>query len=145
MFIYLSSDSVGNYCPGSALIGKIDRVIHVSFQLVPHPQHWGTGGSYMLGDAGINSDYHNVNPKILALEFNPAFLYMGTTAEDIFIRAEPFDLTTPAYGDFPLRGIFSVLLGGGSTTGIVSSIGNPEPWVRNKLNAYMENPILFNN
>lgn len=108
-------------------------------------QHWGTGGSYMLGDAGINSDYHNVHPNILALEFNPAFPYMGQTAEDMFIRAEPFDLTTPAYGDFPLRGIFSVLLGGGSTTGIVSSIGNPGPWVRNKLKAYMENPIPFGN
>jgi hypothetical protein len=108
-------------------------------------QNWGTGGSYMLGDAGINSNYHNVNPKILALQFPPAFPMMGQTAEDMFIRSEPFDLTTPAYGDFPLRGIFSVLLGGGSTTGIVSTIGNPEPWVRNKLNAYMANPIPFSN
>lgn len=107
------------------------------------PQHWGTGGSYILGDRGINSDYHNVNPKILAMPFPPAHPLMGKTAEDIFTRAEPFDLTSPAYRDFPLRGIFSVLLGGGATTGIVSSIGNPQPWVRNKLNAYMEDPIYF--
>ncbi|KAN0079542.1 hypothetical protein V8E54_004756 [Elaphomyces granulatus] len=106
-------------------------------------QHWGTGGSYMLGDADINSDYHNVNHKILAIKFLKEFSDMGKTAEEMFKRSEPFDLTTPAYGDFPLRGIFSVLLGGGSTTGIVSSIGNPEPWVRNKLNAYMKKPIRF--
>ncbi|POR33717.1 Uncharacterized protein TPAR_06093 [Tolypocladium paradoxum] len=107
-------------------------------------QHWGTAGSYIMGDPGIGSDYHNVNPKILALQFSPALPYMGSTAEDIFTRAEPFDLTSPAYSDFPLRGIFTVLLGGGSTTGIVSSIGNPQPWVRDKLYTYMQNSISFN-
>lgn len=107
-------------------------------------QHWGTAGSYVMGDAGINSDYLNVNPKILALQFNAALPYMGQTAADIFTRAEPFDLTDPKYADFPRRGIFAVLLGGGSTTGIVSSIGNPQPWVRDKLYTYMQNSIYFN-
>ena len=106
-------------------------------------QHWGTGGSYILGDAGIGSDYHNINPKILALQFNIS--YMGPDAEAMFIRGEPFDWTNPAYQDFPQRGIFTVLLGGGQTTGIVSSIGNAGPWVLNKLNAYMDNPIPLDN
>ena len=106
-------------------------------------QHWGTGGTYMLGDAGLNSDYHNVNPKILALEFSPALPYMGKTATDTFVRAEPFDLTDPKYLDFPRRGIFAVLLGGGSTTGIVSSIGNPGSFVRDRLHNYMKSPIHF--
>ena len=103
------------------------------------PQHWGTGGSYILGDSGINSDYHNVNPKILALTFNIS--YMGAGVEAMFQRGEPFDWTSPAYQDFPLLGIFTVLLGGGQTTGIVSSIGNAGPWVVDRLNAYMDNPI----
>lgn len=107
-------------------------------------QHWGSGGSYMLGDPAIGSDYHNINPTILALEFPEPFqTYMGKTVEDLFAHAEPFDISGPAYGDFPVRGIFAVLLGGGSTTGIVASIGNPEPWVRDKLNAYMAAPIGF--
>jgi len=107
-------------------------------------QHWGTGGSCLLGDPAIGSDYHHVNPKILALQFPEAFQqYMGATAEDMFIRSEPFDISNPLYGDFPLRGIFSVLLGGGATTGMVSAIGNPESWVRGKLNAYMDSPIPF--
>ncbi|KND87793.1 hypothetical protein TOPH_07589 [Tolypocladium ophioglossoides CBS 100239] len=106
-------------------------------------QHWGTGGSYIMGDAGINSDYRNINPKILALRFSSS-LEMGGTAENIFTRAEPFDLTDPAYAHFPLRGIFAVLLGGGATTGIVASVGNPQPWVRDKLYTYMENPISLN-
>jgi hypothetical protein len=107
-------------------------------------QHWGSGGSYMLGDPAIGSDYHNINPTILALEFPEPFqTYMGQTAEDLFAHAEPFDISGPAYGDFPVRGIFAVLLGGGSTTGIISTVGNPEPWVRDKLNAYMAAPIGF--
>jgi len=107
-------------------------------------QHWGTGGSYLMGDPAIGSDYHHVNPTILALQFPQAFQAdMGATVEDMFIRSEPFDISNPAYGDFPLRGIFAVLLGGGSTTGIISTVGNPEPWTRNKLNAYMDSPIAF--
>ncbi|MDR5877194.1 hypothetical protein [Caballeronia sp. LZ032] len=106
-------------------------------------QHWGTGGSCIMGDAAIGSDYHNVNPTILALPFSSSFPDMGANAEAMFVRSEPFDLSTPLYGDFPLRGIFAVLLGGGSTTGIVSSIGNPESWTRDKLSAYMEAPLAF--
>ncbi len=107
-------------------------------------QHWGTGGSYLLGDAAVGSDYHHVHPTVLALQFPSAFQAdMGATAQDMFIRSEPFDITPPAYTDFPLRGIFAVLLGGGATTGIISTVGDSEPWVRNKLNAYMDNPIRF--
>ncbi|EAU38595.1 predicted protein [Aspergillus terreus NIH2624] len=104
-------------------------------------QHWGTGGSYIFGDPRIGSDYHQVNPDILQLKFLDAFPFMGKTAEDTFIRSEPFDITNPAYEDFVFRGIFAVLLGGGSTTGIVSSIGDPSPWVRERIRAYMEHPI----
>jgi hypothetical protein len=107
-------------------------------------QHWGTGGSYLLGDAAVGSDYHHVHPNILALQFPPVFQAdMGASAEDMFIRSVPFDISSPAYSDFPVRGFFTLLLGGGSTTGIISAVGNPEPWVRNKLNAYMDNPIRF--
>ena len=107
----------------------------------PETEHWGTGGTYILGDDQVNSDYHNINRKIL--EINPSPLTKAQTVEDIFIRGQPFDFTNPAYGDFPLRGIFTVLLGGGATTGIVSSIGTTGPWTQNRLNAYMDNPIQF--
>jgi len=107
-------------------------------------QHWGTGGSCLMGDPEIGSDYRNVHPTILALQFPSAFqAEMGATAEDMFIRSEPFDISLPAYTDFPLRGIFAVLLGGGSTTGIISTVGNPESWTRDKLNAYMNDPVRF--
>lgn len=106
--------------------------------------HRGTGGSYILGDAGVGSDYNNINRRALDLEFSTAFPEMGTTFEDAWTRAMPFDLTEPAYMDFPLRGIPAILLGGGMTQGVVSTIGNPESWVRDKLHEYMKDPVVFN-
>lgn len=107
-------------------------------------QNWGTGGTYIFGDAAIGSDYHNIHPRIVALQFPQAFHWaMGSTAEDMFKRSEPFDVSVPAYGDFPYRGIFTMLLGGGATTGIISTVGDDTSFVRDKLAAYMNNPISF--
>lgn len=107
-------------------------------------QNWGTGGTYIFGDPAIGSDYHNINPKIVALPFPAAFHWaMGATAEDMFRRSEPFDVSAPAYGDFPYRGIFTMLLGGGATTGIISTVGDATSFVRDKLNTYMKAPISF--
>ncbi|EQL00076.1 hypothetical protein OCS_04209 [Ophiocordyceps sinensis CO18] len=47
----------------------------------PDPQHWGTGGSYILGGAGINSDLDKVNPKILDLSLGTSFPDMGKTGK----------------------------------------------------------------
>lgn len=105
-------------------------------------EHWGTGGSYLLGDADINSDYQNINPTVLSLKLN-ATLIKADTAAEVWQRGEPFDLSQPAYQDFPLRGIFTVLLGGGSTTGVISTVGNAGPWVTDRLNAYADDPIKF--
>lgn len=103
-------------------------------------QHWGTGGSYLLGDADVGSEIDNINPTVLDLELN-ATLIKAKTAREVWQRGEPFDLTQPAYRDFPVRGIFSVLLGGGSTTGIISTVGNAGEWVAGRLRAYADNPI----
>ena len=106
-------------------------------------EHFGTGGSYILGDEGLGSDYHNANPVILAMPFNqPAIPYK--TVKDLYAR-QPFNWAKPGYNNFPLLGIFAVLLGGRSTTGIVSNIGNPNPFTRNRLLAYMDHPIPTDN
>lgn len=103
-------------------------------------EHWGTGGSYLLGDADISSDCQNINPRVMSLNLN-ATLIKADTAAEVWQRGEPFDLSQPAYQDFPLRGIFTVLLGGGSTTGVISTVGNAGPWVIDRLNAYAADPI----
>lgn len=107
-------------------------------------QNWGTGGTYIFGDPAIGTNYHNIHPNIIALRFPTAFHWaMGETAEDMFKRSEPFDVSVPAYGDFPFRGIFTMLLGGGATTGIISTVGDDTSFVRDKLNAYMDHPLSF--
>ncbi|KAI1407672.1 putative hydroxymethyltransferase [Hypoxylon sp. FL1857] len=105
-------------------------------------EHWGSGGTYIFGDAGVNNDYHNIHPTIL--EIRPSALVPHSNVEGIFASAQPFDLSYPAYQDFPLRGIFTVLLGGGATTGVISTIGKTATWTQERLRDYMENPIPFN-
>ncbi|EOA5554373.1 hypothetical protein WAZ86_22645 (plasmid) [Escherichia coli] len=44
--------------------------------------------------------------------------------------------------DFPSRGIFHVQVGGGATTGVVSTVNNnSSSWMRAKLAAYRNNPV----
>ena len=59
------------------------------------------------------------------------------TVKDLYAR-HLFNWAKPGYIDFSLHGIFAVLLGGGC---IVSNIGNPGPFTRNRLHAYMDHPI----
>ncbi|KAL9612162.1 MAG: hypothetical protein Q9167_003241 [Letrouitia subvulpina] len=116
------------------------RIPHASEKVInTEMEHWGTGGSYILSDSDVNSDYHNIHPTILRIK--PSSLTGADTVEDIFVRSQPFDLTYPKYEDFLHRGIFSVQFGGGSTTGIVSSIGTTSSWTQARLNAYMDNRI----
>lgn len=107
-------------------------------------QHWGTQANWLFGDADFAGNINKMNKTVREFKF-PAQMAAqgGATPEDLFKRAEPFDLSLPAYTDFPLRGIFSIQLGGGSTTGIISAVGNPDNWVRNKLRNYAAQPIPF--
>ncbi|KAI1779032.1 putative hydroxymethyltransferase [Hypoxylon cercidicola] len=104
-------------------------------------EHWGSGGTYIFGDPEIGSHVANIHPKILGIK--PAQLVGRTAVEDLFEHARPFDLGGPAYADFPLRGIFTVLLGGGATTGVVTTIGKTGPWTQRKMGAYMQSPVRF--
>lgn len=104
--------------------------------------HWGTGGTYIFGDAGIGSGLQNIHPVVRGIKL-ASKLIPYDDVEALFRSAEPFDLGVPSWGDFPLRGIFSVLLGGGSTTGVVTSIGTTGKWTQEKISEYMEDPIFF--
>ncbi|KJZ70825.1 hypothetical protein HIM_09784 [Hirsutella minnesotensis 3608] len=104
-------------------------------------QHWGTGGSYLFGDSAIGSDLYKINERVLALRMPEHLPSAGKDVKEVFQRAEPFDLSKPAYESLPSRGIFAVFLGGGATTGLVSSIGSSSSWARDKVKTYMNSPI----
>lgn len=106
------------------------------------PDHWGTGGTYIFGDPAIGSEVKNIHPVVLSIK--PADLVHQETVESLFNSSVPFDLSYPAYDDFPLRGIFSVLLGGGITTGVVTTIGSTGKWTQEKISKYMADPISLN-
>ncbi|POZ60701.1 hypothetical protein [Chromobacterium alticapitis] len=102
-------------------------------------QHWGTGGSYIFGHPEIGSSASHIHPVVLNFRF-PAAIGPYSIVSELFER--PFDLAPPKYGDFALRGIFAVQLGGGSTTGL-GDIGDASPWARDKSAVYIENPVRF--
>ncbi|MEU4805992.1 hypothetical protein [Actinosynnema sp. NPDC023587] len=103
---------------------------------------WGTGGSYLFGHPEIGDDVANVNPAVRDFALPATFPapYTGKPVSALFTR-QPFDWSAPAYGDFPLRGIFSVLLGGGATTGIVGGVGRTGAWTAAKTTRYLDHPI----
>ncbi|GAB1311776.1 Hydroxymethyltransferase [Madurella fahalii] len=104
-------------------------------------EHWGSGGTYLFGDPAIGSSVDNIHTAILNIR--PSTLVTHPDVRDLFTAAVPFDLSYPHYIDFPLRGIFSVLLGGGATTGVVTTIGTTGPWTQEKVAAYMAAPVGF--
>ncbi|KAI0098046.1 hypothetical protein GGR51DRAFT_539090 [Nemania sp. FL0031] len=99
---------------------------------------WDTGGTYIFGDG---SDIHNIHPAVLAIKLG--LIVAQNSVESLFRNSEPFDLTGPAYKDFPLSGIFSVLLGGSSTTGVATTIGFTGKWTQGKISEYMKAPIML--
>ncbi|PWY78954.1 hypothetical protein BO83DRAFT_406594 [Aspergillus eucalypticola CBS 122712] len=109
-------------------------------------QHWGTGGSCILGDPGIGSEYYRIHKKILSLGLDEVQFHVKTV-EELWKRSQPFDISIPGYQGLHLRGIFAVLLGGGDTTGIVSSLPQAgekqDAWVRERLGEYIKGPIYF--
>ena len=104
-------------------------------------EHWGTGGTYLFGDAKIGSSVANINPTVLNISLDHDRTRGATTVEEVFNRGEPWDLSGPKFRDFPLRGIFTVLLGGGSTTGIVETIGKTGRWTQERVSTYMSAPV----
>ena len=106
-------------------------------------EHWGTGGTYLFGDESIGSSIANINPTVLDIKVNETLERGAKTARDVFVRGEPWDLSGPKYLDFPHRGIFTVSLGGGQTTGIISLVGKTGPWTQEKVSKYMNAPIPF--
>lgn len=106
-------------------------------------QFWGTGGTYLFGDANIGSSLSNIHPIALALDFPGAGDHKKNMGENVaeLLSRRSWDMSVSHYNDFHTRGIFHVQLGGGTTTGIVTDVGNKSNWVIPRLQKYHINPI----
>ena len=122
--------------PASRIPNKTEHVADLE------TEQWGTGGTYIFGDVNINSDYRNTHPTILALKIKGNVIPYEDV-EELFASVTTFNLSSPVYSSFPARGIFTVLLGGGSTTGIITTVGTTGPWTQEKVCDYMQDPIRF--
>lgn len=129
--------------PASHLATKMDNVARFSKDPSEpfEKQHWGSGGSYLMGHPEIGADANKIHDTLLAVKFT-AHPEMGEDAKALFSRHK-WDLSKPKYLDFPTYGIFHVQLGGGMTTGVVSTIGDPSDWMRKRLHDYRDMPVMF--
>ena len=123
--------------PASRIPNRQDSVLDLN------SDHWGTGGTYLFGDENIGSSITNINPAVLTIQLNGTLTRGAESVQELFDRAEPWDVSGPTYVDFPTRGIFTVLLGGGQTTGIVTSVGKTGLWTQEQVSNYMNAPISF--
>lgn len=114
-------------------------------------QHWGTAANYILGDPELGSNVDNIHPTVRNFSFskhNAAAIaqLVGDTPGAMYQQGGAFDVSRPAYRDFPLRGIFHVEFGGGSTVGMVPPTGGRKAdlnWGNQKLAEYAEHPVEF--
>lgn len=114
-------------------------------------QHWGTAGTYIFGDEFLANNTENIHPTIRNFSFtdhkaSAIAAIVGDTPELLYKRKKLFDVSKPAYTNFPSKGIFHIQLGGGSTVGMVPPTGGREAdlsWVNDKLEAYAKNPVTF--
>ena len=119
--------------PASRIPNRNEPVLNLEVE------NWGSGGTHLFGDPLIANDYRNIHPTILGIK--QTSLVPHEDVEGLFKSAQPFDMSFPTFGDFLYRGIFTTLLGGGATTGIIENVGKTGRWTQEKLKAYMENPI----
>ncbi|KAK4170904.1 hypothetical protein QBC36DRAFT_382944 [Triangularia setosa] len=119
--------------PTSRVPSTGDRVANLESE-----HHWGSGGTYLFSDPAIGSSVEKINPTVLNIE--PSMLVPHKDVRNLFAAALLYDLRYPKYFDFPLKGIFSVLLGGGATTGAINTIGKTGPWTQDKVAEYMTAP-----
>lgn len=114
-------------------------------------QHWGTAANYIFGDPELGSQVENIHQRVRDFSFSQhgaSYIAenVGGTPGEVYLHGGGFDVSQPAYRDFPLRGIFHIELGGGSTVGMVPPTGGRGAdlsWSNQKLAEYFEHPVKF--
>lgn len=114
-------------------------------------QHWGTGGTYIFGDENLGADVDNIHPIMRDFSFtehgaSAIAKLVGDTPALMYQRKIGFDVSKPAYRNFPINGIFHVQLGGGSTVGMVPPADGGAvdlTWINSKLAKYAKAPVTF--
>lgn len=103
--------------------------------------HSASGGSYFMGDKNIGSNINNIRSSVLNLALNGS-VYDGATSVKALLEQTPeHDWGQNRLRQSAYSNVFSILWGGGSTTGVVPINTNgsgDNNWLKNKVADYHE-------
>ena len=104
-------------------------------------------GPYFLGDSNIGTNLNAIIPEVRNIQLPSSSSHYGTssTVGDLLARDNNYDWSTSNLSRLADMNVFSILWGGGSTTG-TGSIGTngagDDGWLADKINTYYENLVF---
>lgn len=104
--------------------------------------HSGSGGSFFMGDVTIGSNLNNIDPSLINLQVSNPYYYANTVG-GILAQDNFYDWSQQELEAATQSNAFSILWGGGRTTGLVIGIepGTDPEWLTTRVDAYYNNPI----
>lgn len=107
--------------------------------------HFGSGGSFFMGDERIGRDVSRVYSGLRNTAVNPVNYGVSRVGE-FLQRDNGYDWSQQQVYNLPDYNIFSILWGGGSTVSIttIHSNGDDGGWLAEKMRAYYQAPCRFN-
>ncbi|WP_103866317.1 T9SS type A sorting domain-containing protein [Aquimarina sp. I32.4] len=111
----------------------------VNFDIANHSS---ASGSYFMGDSRIGTDISRIHPELKRIALTQAH-YAASNIEEHLKNDKGYDWGTSNMQRLANMNVFSVLWGGGSTTGVgsIGTNGDDDKWLASKLATYYKNPV----
>jgi len=103
--------------------------------------HSASGGSFFMGDAKIGKNIENIREDVLDISLSPAVYHGADNVRALLEQDKAYDWSKPALDLVIDANAFSILWGGGETTGAVAISTNQTggyAWLARKIKAYEE-------
>ncbi|WP_108869939.1 T9SS type A sorting domain-containing protein [Aquimarina aquimarini] len=111
----------------------------VNFDIANHSS---ASGPYFMGDSRIGTDINKIHPELKRIALTQAH-YAANNIEEHLKNDKGYDWGISNLQRLANMNVFSVLWGGGSTTGVgsIGTNGDDDKWLASKLATYYKNPV----
>lgn len=107
-------------------------------------QHSSAAAPYFLGDDRIGTNINKIKDELRNIPLTLTH-YQASSIGEHLMNDNGYDWGTSNLQRLANMNVFSILWGGGSTTGVgsIGTNGDDDKWLANKIKAYYENPPVF--
>ncbi len=108
--------------------------------------HSSAAAPYFLGDDRIGTNLNNIHPDVRNIPLTSGH-YDANSVGELLSKDGGYDWSTSNLQRLADMKVFSILWGGGSTTGIaaIGTNGDDDGWMANKITAYYDNVVYNTN